>query len=79
MVVGPGFFKIMASFCLIYFSVAPVSAFRVIVFLEFFNTACLYAIIFGGTKVLPVDFNKISLLLFVSTFSTVPHHHYTHP
>ena len=79
MVVGPVFFKIMVSCPLIYFPVAPVSALSMIVLQDLFNTTCLYDIIFCGTKVLSVDFNKLFLLLFVNNFGTAPHRHSIHP
>ena len=41
--------------------VAPVLALRMIAFREICNTACLYDIRLGVTKLLPVDFNKIFL------------------
>ena len=79
MVVGTVFFKIMVYWPLIYFTVAPVSYLSMIDLRDLFNTACLYDIRLGGTKLLYVDFNKIFLLLFVATFGTVPHRHYVHP
>ena len=78
-VVGPGLFKIMVSCPLIPFTVSPVSYLRMIDLWYFFNTACLYIIRLGGTKVLSVDLNKIFLLLFVDTFGTAPNRHSMHP
>ena len=59
--------------------VTPVSALRIISLRDLFNSAWLYDIRLGGTKVLSVDFNKIFVFLFVATFVTVPHRHSVHP
>ena len=45
----------------------------------FFNTTFLYDIMLGGTKVPSVDFNKMFILLFSTTFGTVPHRYSMHP
>ena len=56
------FFLIIMSCPLMQFTVVPVSAFRVVILMDLFNTVCLYEINLGGTKVLSVHFNKIFLL-----------------
>ena len=77
--VGNVFLKITLSWPLISFQVDPVYYLRIIALWGFFNTACLYDIRLGGTKVLSVDSNKIFLLFFVATFVTVPHRPYVYP
>ena len=52
---------------------------RIITLRDLFDTAYLYDIRLGGTKVLSVDFNKMFLLIFVSTFGTIPHRNSMHP
>ena len=62
-----------------YFPVAPVSALKLIILVNFLSNAYLYELNLGGTEVLLVELNKIFLLLFVATIGTVPHHHSVHP
>ena len=62
-----------------WFTVAPVSNFKVIILVNLMSNACLYELNLCGTEVLLVEFNKIFLLLFVDTICTVPHRHSVHP
>ena len=50
-----------------------VSALRVIILVDLFSNACLHELNLVATEVLSVDFNKIFLLLFVSTLGTKSH------
>ena len=61
-----------------YFLVAYVSDFRVLILVVFLSNACLYELNFSDTEVLFLEFNKIFLLLFYPTIVTVPHHHAVH-
>ena len=44
---------------------------KVIVLVEFLSNSCLYELNLGGTEVISVEINKISLLLFVAALGTV--------
>ena len=44
----------------------------------FFNTACLYNIRLGGTKVVSINFNEIFLVLFIANLGTSLHRHSVH-
>ena len=68
----------MVSLSQTYFSIAPVSSFRVIVLVELLSNACLYELNLGGTGVLSIEFNEIFLLLLFTTLGTLPQSHYGH-
>ena len=51
-VVGCRLFKIMVSLYWIYFTVAPVSALRLTILVDFLINALLYKFYLGGTEVL---------------------------
>ena len=65
----------MVSLYWIYFTVAPVSALRLTILVDFLINALLYKFYLGGTEVLYAQFNIIFILLFVSTLDYVPHRH----
>ena len=46
-----------------WFLVAPVSALRLVILVDLMSNACLYELYLGGTEVLPVDLNIISIII----------------